>query len=435
MSHLFIAYGPDDLDALLRVHETLRQASVPTWYSPKNSDADASSPVVLDAIDDAFGMVVLVSASSMRSKAVKAQLQRAIDRNLTLFPVRVDNGRLSKLFKSALADKLTDGIDEEGALTRLVGQVRQRYQKRCPVIAVMNLKGGVGKTTVSAQVFGAWQAALGGRTLLVDLDPQYNLTQTFFSMNVADAFSEQDRSVISLFERSQLHAKDLSSPAENWSRIRVDPFPPANQEQICHSLLTSGGPAGRLDLISGQFEISKYAFAPNPESLAAVGANFRRMIDFYRSNYDLIVFDTNPNATFLTRCALEAADRVLVPMHTDMYSLRGVRLLHQVITDQVSAAVRPDLSVLFNAVSRSEQSDFEADARNGAFDKAAGFKLSQTLMTHALPKSAHLNVRSPEPDSSPWQQLLIHKGRGGGLRSVRETLTSVAQELRDLVEG
>ncbi len=435
MSHLLIAYAPNDLDALLKVHETLRQASIATWYMPQANGVSPTSPANLAAIHDAFGMVVLVSAASMKSKTVKIQLQQAIDRGLTLFPLRVDHARLSGLFRSALADKLTDAVHDDGALERLVAAARQRFEKRCPVIAVMNLKGGVGKTTVSAQVFGAWQSALGGRTLLVDLDPQYNLTQTFFNMNTADAFSAQDRSVISLFERSRLHAKDLESPAEDWTSIRVDPFPAADRESMCHGLLTPNGPAGRLDLISGQFEISKYAFAQNPLALAAVGANFRRMIDHYRSHYDLIVFDTNPNATFLTRCALEAADRVVVPMHPDVYSLRGVRLLNQVIHDHVDAAARPDISVLFNAVSRSEQSDFEADARNGAFDPQAGFSLSRALMSHALPRSAHLNVKNPDPDSPPWQQLLIHRGRGGGLRAIRDTLTGVAQELKTLIEA
>jgi cellulose biosynthesis protein BcsQ len=63
------------------------------------------------------------------------------------------------------------------------------------------------------------------------------------------------------------------------------------------------------------------------DALAAIKQHFLRSIDHYRSEYDLIVFDTNPNATFLTRCALEAADRVIAPMHADIYSLRGVRLL------------------------------------------------------------------------------------------------------------
>lgn len=435
MSQLFIAHGHNDIDPLLKVHEAMRRVAIPTWYTPPGSkDVDPES--INEAIDQAFGMIVLVSASSIRSKAVQAQLKRAQDRGLTIFPIRADNARLSKQFHAVLADKLTDSLNDDGALERLVASVKARYERRCPVISVMNLKGGVGKTTVTSQVFGTWQARLGGRVLLIDLDPQYNLTQTFFDMEHADASAARDKSVISLFERSRLHAHDMMSPAEDWTRIATEPFEPVSRDVICHNLLAGAdAPAGQFDLISGQFEISKYAFAPSFEALALVGANFRRMIDFYRSAYDLIVFDTNPNATFLTRCALEAADRVLAPMHPDVYSLRGVRLLHQVMQEQVSDEKRPELSILFNTVGRSEQSNFEADAHNGTFNEQAGFNLANALLTSALPRSGHLNVRSPELDDPPWRQLVVHNGRGGGLKRIRETLQTIATELKLLVDG
>ncbi|MEM1391610.1 MAG: ParA family protein [Pseudomonadota bacterium] len=435
MSHVFIAHGPKDTDALLSLHEALRAEGISDFYIP--ADQTTNPKTVLNAIDDAVAMIVVVSASSVRSKAVQAQLNRAVDRGLSLFPIRSDNARLSRLFKSTLANQLDSSLSDDGALGNLMQQVKARYQKRCPVISVMNLKGGVGKTTVSSQVFATWQAALGGRVLFVDLDPQYNLTQTFFDMDYADTSSARDKSIISLFERSRLHSRDAVSPAESWNSVSTAPFAPSPREQITHSLLTGDAraPAGRLDLISGQFEISKYAFAPSPEALTLVGANFRKMIDHYRGEYDLIIFDTNPNATFLTRCALEAADRVLAPMHPDIYSLRGVRLLNQVMNEQVSADKRPSLSILFNTVGRSEQSNFEADARNGVFNKQAGFALSEALLSTALPRSAHLNVKAPKIGEDPWKQMVIHNGRGGGLKSIRMTLTSIAQELKALVDS
>ena len=435
MSHLFIAHGSRDTDSLLRVHEAMRRAHIPTWYTAHEHPDDIDPDTINAAIDNAFGMLVLVSASSIRSKAVQTQLQRAVARGLKLFPIRVDNARLSKLFKIHLADMLTMSLADTGAMDALIADVKARYTQRCPVIAVMNLKGGVGKTTVSSQLFGTWQARLGGRTLLVDLDPQYNLTQTFYDMEYADASAAKDKSVISLFERSQLHVTGAASPADNWSQILSVPFEAAPRNTISHDLLTGDtAPGGRLDLISGQFELSKYAFAPTLTALASVGANFKRSINAYRREYDLIVFDTNPNATFLTRCALELADRVLAPMHPDIYSLRGVRLLHQVMREQIDDKARPELSVLFNAVGRSEQSNFEADARNGAYDAQAGFELSHALLKSALPRSGHLNVRSPEPGADPWTQLVIHKGRGGGLKAMRDTLSGIALELKTLFE-
>jgi hypothetical protein len=42
-----------------------------------------------------------------------------------------------------------------------------------------------------------------------------------------------------------------------------------------------------------------------------------------------------------------------------------------------------------------------------------------------------LDVRSPEPEQAPWKSLVIHSGRGGGLKNIRESLKSAAGELRD----
>ena len=88
-------------------------------------------------------------------------------------------------------------------------------------------------------------------------------------------------------------------------------------------------------------------------------------------------------------------------MHPDVYSLRGVRLLNQVIDEHIAPEKRPALSVLFNSVVRREQSTFEADARNGVYNAAAGFRLSGALLGAALPRSGHLSVRlAPEPDTA-----------------------------------
>ena len=46
-----------------------------------------------------------------------------------------------------------------------------------PVVAVLNMKGGVGKTTVTAAIFREMHRTKRRRVLLVDFDPQYNLTQ------------------------------------------------------------------------------------------------------------------------------------------------------------------------------------------------------------------------------------------------------------------
>ena len=404
-------------------------AGIPDWYDP----AGGTGPDAELKLKDAFCLVVLVSRDAMHSGQVRRDIETAKMRGLPILPFRVDGTRFNSFFKAQIVPLLKHALSDEGGLSRFAQCVKARYRNRCPVISVMNLKGGVGKTTITAQVFGAWQARTGGRILLIDFDPQYNLTQTFFPMSVADTSSAHDRSVLALFERTRLQYPDAPSPADDWTRLTTKPFTAIPRERLMHKLLTMDKPKGWLDLVSGQFELSKYAFVQNADDLAAVKTNFLRVIDHYRSLYDLIIFDTNPNATFLTRCALEAADRVLAPVHADMYSLRGIRLLNRVMNEQIEDEKRPALSILFNSVKRSEQSTFEADARIGVHDHAAGFALSEALMESALPRSGHMHVRAPEEDTPPWKSLVIHHGRGGGLGSIRRNLTNVGIEMDALM--
>lgn len=426
MSHAFISHGSDQLDNLLLLHEAFRTAGIPSKYvqSPEQDRSQSNAQ-----IDQATLMIVLVSYDSMRSKPVRADIKRAQQNGMRIIAVRTDRARLTGFVKSELGQSMTHSIED---IPAIVKDAQRAYRLGCPILAIMNLKGGVGKTTLSAQLAGTYQASNKNRVLLIDFDPQYNLTQLFYPGPIADRAIADDRSVISLFEKSRLHQPDMVSPADNWATLSTEPFAPSSRQQIAHSLIGENALKGRLDIIFGQFEISKYAFSTDQAGLTAVRENFLRAIDHYRSQYDLIILDTNPNATFLTRCALQAADRVLAPMFTDIYSLRGVRLLNRVINDQTAPDQRPDLSILFNAVERREQSDFEADARNGVFDEQVGFALSKSVMTSVLPRSRHFRVKLSE-DDPPIRRLLAHHGRGGGLRHVRDALNSVTVELGTLI--
>jgi hypothetical protein len=254
-------------------------AAIPDWYAP---NATEDRPKADRAIDDAFAMIVLVSASAVRSKSVRQDVERAKACNLRLIPFQIDRARLNGFFKHEVLPHLKLSSTSADATRQLVDEVQKAYKRKCPVLAVMNLKGGVGKTTVTSQVFGAWQGALGGRVLLVDLDPQYNLTQTFFDMEHADASAAADRSVISLFERSRLHSRDVVSPAESWLTLSTEPFAAVPRNDLMHDLMGTGSTGGRLDLVSGQFEISKYAFAHDSGALQKIKSQFLLMVDHYQ---------------------------------------------------------------------------------------------------------------------------------------------------------
>ncbi|HCE23024.1 MAG TPA: hypothetical protein DF282_11010, partial [Hyphomonas sp.] len=96
MSHVYISHSAKDFDALLELHEALRTAAIPDWYVPNDG---ASRDMANQSIDDAFAMIVLVSASSVRSKAVRQDVERAKARGLKLIPYQIDKARLNGFFK------------------------------------------------------------------------------------------------------------------------------------------------------------------------------------------------------------------------------------------------------------------------------------------------------------------------------------------------
>lgn len=429
MSHIYISHAPEDLDALLQVHEALRREGIPDAYASEAEMKQPGSAETDEKISEALALIVILSQDSIRSSRIRSEIALGRARGIPIIPYRIDKARLGGFFKTHLKSIEPIHANDDQGLVALLKATAAAYKRFCPVVAVMNMKGGVGKTTITAQLFGALQAQTGGRVLLIDLDPQYNLSQHFFDIDAVDSSAAEDRSAISLFEISKLNGSRSKSPAEYWMELSTEPFNPPPRGTLAHRLLASSELPGRLDLISGQFEISKYSFSTDAAALEKVRANFLRLIEHYRSVYDLIVFDTNPSATFLNQCALYAADTVLAPMHPDKFSLRGVRLLSQIMRDHVPETHRPDLRILFNGVKRSEQTNFEADSRNGALDKLAGFELSKALMEQAIPQSRHLAAKDFPADATPWERLIIHKGSGGGLRPLRTALKTAALDI------
>jgi len=216
MSHAFIAHGADQSDNLLKLHEALRAAGIPARYS----SPDRQAAVDAVSIDEASLMIVLISYDSMRSNDVRSQIVRAKRNGTTIIPVLADRARLTGYIKTELGKSIAHKIEDIGAV---IDAAQKAYRQVSPVVAVMNLKGGIGKTTIASQISASYQAHTGARVLLIDFDPQYNLTQLFFPGIQADEAIAADQSVISLFEKSRVHQADLTSPADRWATLSTEP--------------------------------------------------------------------------------------------------------------------------------------------------------------------------------------------------------------------
>jgi chromosome partitioning protein len=180
---------------------------------------------------------------------------------------------------------------------------------RAHTIVYLTMKGGVGKTTLAANVTRA-MADLAPRKedgheakiLLIDADSQCNLTQLFIS---ADEMGSPQISNTNLY-----HAFDSFRALEGPSRLKSTLyFNPVNN---C-----------RIDVIFGSFDTFSFVLAP-PSRQKQAERSFQQFMNLAKTEHDLIVMDTNPSATFLTLQALAAADFLVAPVTFDSFSLRGI---------------------------------------------------------------------------------------------------------------
>ncbi len=179
------------------------------------------------------------------------------------------------------------------------------------VVIIANGKGGVGKTSLSANIAGL--AALSGwRTLLVDLDPQGNLGTDLGYW--ADA--EVDDQGLGMLEA----ATGGRIPAVVTVRPNLDVVPGGRYTEDLSALLQARR-------------------ASDPAALFCVRDAIQRCVDAEPDGYHLVMIDTPPAVGVLVDAAFAAGDYLIVPTRGDPASLNGIQ-----ITAERFARVRTDLN-------------------------------------------------------------------------------------------
>lgn len=188
---------------------------------------------------------------------------------------------------------------------------------RTRTTAVVNQKGGVGKTATSVNVAGAL-AQDGRRVLLVDLDPQGHLT-------------------------AALKIPAPESGPNLASALTAEWTGPAAELVVTHS--SPGG--GRLDVIP--HSLGMFGVGPALDRMRAKEGRLARVLGDLGGSYDHVLIDCPPALDVLTDNALMAADGVLIPVQAEDSSLRALELLMEQI-EAIEDALRTTPLVLHGMV-------------------------------------------------------------------------------------
>ncbi|MBV8298607.1 MAG: ParA family protein [Candidatus Eremiobacteraeota bacterium] len=180
-------------------------------------------------------------------------------------------------------------------------------QKTARVLAIVNQKGGVGKSTTAVNL-GASLALLGRRVLVVDIDPQGNTTT---GVGVDKRAVQRDVYNV-LLERVAL----------------ADVVRPTEVENLAIAPATLNLAGAEVELVSALQRESRLKAALSP----------------VLPDYDEILIDCPPSLGLLTINALTAAHEVIIPVQAEYYALEGLSQLVAIVR-RIKEGLNPDLAI------------------------------------------------------------------------------------------
>jgi len=183
--------------------------------------------------------------------------------------------------------------------------------KRAAVVSLINLKGGVGKTTLAVGM--ACELAKNYDVLLVDIDPQFNATQWLVPAETYLEWIASKKTVLDIFQPS-----DGDTPA---ARRR-------NAASLSNAVITVESSEYSVDIVPSTLDLIKLDHAPR-----GTENRLRVFLEPARQKYDYIIIDCPPTASLFSYSAFLASDAYLVPVKPDPLSVLGLPLLERAMDD------------------------------------------------------------------------------------------------------
>ena len=235
------------------------------------------------------------------------------------------------------------------------------------VVTVMNMKGGVGKTTACMHIASIaaaieFKKGVSRRVLVIDYDPQFNLSQSLLPSKRYFELEGAKKTILSVLLEDDVALDPYTIQVPGSS------IPPSVDDVKANVLAYKSG--GLLDIVPSTLNLMYVALGQATTSMKPLEERFAKFIDECRKKYDLILIDCHPAGSIFTKTSLRNSDHVLIPVAPQRYSVRGIGLMMEFIDSKKQGGKGPVPHILFNLTPRvgvlKEEASIRANPRYSA---------------------------------------------------------------------
>ncbi|MEZ4853661.1 ParA family protein [Flavobacterium sp.] len=275
-------------------------------------------------------------------------------------------------------------------------------------ICLINMKGGVGKTTLTVNLADFLSRREKNKVLLIDIDPQFNTTQCFFTgEEYVEYLSKEHDTILKIFD-DNVKRKISTVSGPSCVETELKDITPHKISDYLH-ILPGNLELFKLEMASGSGKENK--LKQYIEEISKI------------EKYDYVLIDTPPTPSVWMTSALIACNYYLIPVKPDPISFVGIDLLENIV-EQKKDAYNLNIKcigLIFTMVERSDSIIYQNALQNVLQDK----KWKKLLYNKYLPKRTEIAKLQLE------KRFILDSDD----TITKSALSSIIKELKDRLNG
>ncbi|MFW3332270.1 ParA family protein [Aerococcus viridans] len=192
------------------------------------------------------------------------------------------------------------------------------------IVSFINMKGGVGKTTLTINIAYTLAKHFEKNVLLIDMDPQFNATQSL--MTKFKTLKE--------YENLRNEGKTINYVLQPPTGAVTSQISYNLDEIILNLYKNTGSNLGELDMIAGDLSITTFE-SSRRGSEKMLNEYIKKIEEEYPDKYDFILIDTPATYSIYSQSSLITSDFYVVPISPDVFSALGFSLLQKAMKDDL----------------------------------------------------------------------------------------------------